>query len=152
MRKPDVEYIRYSTDGSAARQPEYVRQEQARKKQRRRVWVISVDPLAIGGILAGLVLLVLMITSCVTLHEEQLRLQQARETVQTLKAGNLELASAYESEIDLDQVRMKAEALGMIPAEEATHITIQVTPPVEEVVVEPTLWERVQAFFTGLLA
>lgn len=152
-RKPDVQYIRYQIDGTAARKLETVQQpEQKRQAKKVPEVVIGVDPLAICGIVVGIILLFLMITSVQTLRMEQAQLQQMQKTVQTMKAENISLSASFESELDLDQIRTKALALGMVPVEEVTHISIQVSPPVEEVVPEPTTLERVQTFFAELFA
>ena len=70
-------------------------------------------------------------------------------SIQTLESGDLEGTIRSVSGFDLEDIRTKAIALGMIPAEEATTVDVTVTIPVEEP--EPTWWEDIVWFFEGLL-
>lgn len=154
--RQDVQYIRFYTDGNAARQPEYVFRKPKTtlpKVRKKKACVIKLDPVAVCGIVMAVVLLVMMLSGLRTLRAEQLQLQQMCDYVYELELENRELSNTYESEIDLTQVEQRALALGMIPLEEARHITIQVSAPVEEVTVEePTVWESICGFFERLFA
>ena len=70
-----------------------------------------------------------------------------------LESENVVLEAQYESQIDLEAVEERALALGMIPIEEARHITIQIQSRQEQVPEEePTLWESICTYFEGLFA
>ena len=64
-RKPDIQYIRYYTDGSAARQPEVRPAPRKRtpqpQKKRRPKYILRVQPMAVFGVVISLVMLCLMI-------------------------------------------------------------------------------------------
>ena len=66
-----------------------------------------------------------------------------------LKRENAKLEHAYRTALDLDTVQEKAEAMGMIPAEEAEKMTVRVSVPEHEE--EPTAWENFLWFLSGLL-
>lgn len=159
--KPEVEYIRYYTDGSAARKPEFFRRKPKTalpEEQEAPVREITVDPLAVFGIVAAVVLLALMISGMMTLRTEQMKLQQMEEYVASLETENRQLTGAYEAELDLTQIRQQALILGMIPIEEARHITISVAEPEAETSVEEapeenvSLWARVETFLEDIFA
>lgn len=149
-------YIRYYTEGTAARKME-AEQPRAKtslpKPKKRTVYVFPVDPVAIGAIVLCVVMLVLMLNSVAALDAERVKLQQMTDYLYELESENTLLEAQYESQIDLEAVEQRALALGMIPVEEARHITIRVQPRQEQVPEkEPTLWESICTYFEGLFA
>ena len=159
--KPEVEYIRYYSDGSAARQPEFfVRKPKTTlpEEQEAPVREIAVDPLAVFGIVMAVVLLAMMVSGMMTLRSEQLKLQQMEAYVASLEAENRQLTGAYEAELDLNEIERQALILGMIPVEDAQHITISVAAPVEEPAVEEvpeekvSFWVRMETFLEDIFA
>ena len=62
---------------------------------------------------------------------------------------NLQLEEKYHSRYELDEVKEAALGLGMIPIEEAQHITISVP---QETAQKNTLWESINIFLDGLFA
>lgn len=133
-RKPDVQYIRFYTDGSAARALD-LRKPANRttlpKVRKNRVTVIRLDPLAMAGILVSAVMLVLMAVSCFRLIDLQQQTDRMDVYVDTLKEENARLEDTYRAGYDLKDVEEKALALGLIPEEEAQRITVSVTVPEE---------------------
>ena len=130
-RKPDVQYVRFVTDGSAARAPEYrVHKPKTRlpKVKKPTVLVLKLDPLAFTGVLLSLVMVVLMIVNCVQLKENQRQTDAMYGYVEQLRAENAELTKTYRNGYDLEDVREKALALGMIPRSEAKHISVEFEP------------------------
>jgi len=135
-RKPDVQYIRFVTDGSAARVPErasvFAKTRLPKiKKQKNKASVIHVDPLAFVGIFLSCVMLVLMVVNCVQLRSYQVMANQMDDYVDSLKEENARLTDEYDSNIDLKDIREKAIALGLVPVEEVRRITVSVEKPVE---------------------
>ena len=126
-KKPDVQYIRYQTEGSAARKLEFLRPRPktclpALKK--KKATVIRLNPLATLGTLMSLIMLILMIVSGVQITGLQEDTKAMHRYVNDLRAENNELKDIYESNIDLDEIERQAIALGMIPVEEAQRITV----------------------------
>lgn len=153
-RQPEIRYIRYYTDGSAARQQEPVQPQKHKtslpKVRKQKQQVLYVDPLAISGIVISVVMLVLMVVGFVQLYSLQKANAHMENYVNTLEQKNAELNYTYRSEIDLAQIEEFALALGMIPQEQAQTITIHV--PVQEQESEPTAWELFTTFLAGLFA
>ena len=153
-RKPDIQYVRYYTDGSAARQlepktPQRQRTPQ-RKTKKRQVYMIPVQPFAIAGLAVAATLLVFMIIGSVKLYNVQQQQQAMADYVTMLNEQNVQLRHTYEENIDLEMVERTALALGMIPAEDAMTITVSLPQP--EPAPKITMWDRIEAFFEGLFA
>lgn len=156
-QKPEIQYIQYHIDGSAARQlePKLLPQRKilprpkSRQQQKPR-FILRIDPLVMVGVLVAAVMLVLIFVGFSQLNAVQQQVEQMQGYVQTLSAENVRLSNVYEAGCDLEDVEVKALALGMIPAEQAQHITI--TLPVHEEVPEPTLWERLSQSWKELFA
>ena len=152
-RRPDVQYVRYYTDGSAARQlepktPRKKRQLPKVKQQPRQT--LYIQPMAIAGVLLSVVMLVMMITGSVELYHAQQEKQAMEEYVLQLNKENLIKRAEYEESLDLETIEKSALALGMIPESEAKTITISI--PVPEIVEEPGFWEKTVLFLEGLFA
>ena len=153
-RKPDIRYIQFYTDGSAAREMQMPapRKKKTRapavRKQKMRVF--RVDPLAWGGIVVSVVMLVLLIIGCVQLNNVENENARMQGYIADLATDRAELQHTYQSSYELAAVEEAALAMGMIPAEEATTITIQLPPDVQED--STSAWEDVYAFLAGLFA
>ena len=153
-RKPDIQYVRYYTDGSAARQLEVYSPRKnktaAPRPRKQKGYVIYVDPLAVGGILLAAVMLVMMLVSSIRLVVARQELSNAQAYVTTLTQSNEQLRKTYDASYDLEEVEKSALALGMIPISQATTIYVDVEE--EEIVEEPTFWERVSMKLAELFA
>ena len=67
-----------------------------------------------------------------------------------LSAENKALENQYVTGYDLEEIEQTARALGMVSAEEVPAFSVTVEEPqVEE---EPTFWEGIGTFLTGLFA
>lgn len=155
--QPDIQYVPFCyVDGSAARKVEHKPVKKATvtpapKRRRAKRKVIAVDPVAIGGIVIAVVMLVMMLAGVAryTVIQEQNRLMQDHLTA--LQLENTKLQQDYESNIDLDYIQDMADALGMVPAQNAQQVQISVQLPQEEVT-EMTLWQSIATFLAGLFA
>ena len=141
--------------GSEARQLEQeAKRKQAKSKlpleRLRSVREINLDPVAIGGILVSLVLLAVMIVGALQLKTDWANYRVMDSYVSRLSSQNAKLTEEYRSQYDLDDIRSKAEALGMVPREELQTRSVYVTVPQPEP--EPTWWENLQWFLEGLFA
>ena len=153
-RQPEVRYINAYISGSVAYQPERkpqkkqtVRLPKARKAKRK---VVVVDVAALGGIVAAVVLAIAMIVNVVQLNQAQAEANQLRAYVESLQAENAQLQDTYASNYDMEEIRDIALTIGMVPAEQVTHLQMQMVHP--QVVKEPTAWESFWAFMVGLFA
>lgn len=154
--KPDVQYIRYYTEGSAAKQLQKKYHKQTRRslpkapRKENPVRTFYVDPLALSGIAVSLVMLVLMLVGSYELFSIRHQADQMGTYVSSLYAENVELKSDYESGYDLEQIQGIANALGLVPMEENT-ITVSL-PAQDTLQTETSVWERLSLFFKGLFA
>ena len=153
-RKPDIQYVRFYTDGSAARQLEVQspckHKVAAPRHRKRKGYVFYVDPLAVGGIILSTVMLIAMLVSSIQLVVARQQLSDTKAYVTTLTQSNEHLLRTYDESYDLEEVEKSALALGMIPASQARTIYVDVEedPVVEEV----TFWERMTAKIEELFA
>ena len=111
---------------------------------------IYVDPVALVGILVAVVLLAVMVVGALQLQEDWAEYQRMSDYVSQLKHENAQLTHQYRSSYDLEDVRIKALALGMIPKSEAQTITVSVTLPEPEP--EYTWVDHLVWFWEGLWA
>ncbi len=152
--KTDVQYVRFYTDGSAARkiEPEPPKKRAFRpiRKARTRL-VVHVDLLAGVTIAVAAVMLVLMLVGFGNMRRAQAEQARMEQYVEELKTKNSQLRQTYEAGFDLEEIARQAEELGMIPAEDAEHIPIRVEMPVKPEA-EQTLWQRICAVLGDLFA
>ena len=150
----EVLYINTYVSGTCAPQPEKKSQNrtsaQLPQVKKQQKWLISIDMAALGGIVAALVLSVLLIVGLVQMNQAQQEARMYEEYVMSLQQENTQLQDTYTSGYDLEEVQSIAQAMGMVPAEQVTHIQMQVNEP--EVVQELTAWESFWAFLVGMFA
>ncbi len=153
-RQPEVRYINHYVSGTAAYQPERKtrRKPTARlpKVQKQQKLYITVDPVALCGIFVAVVLLITLLVGAVQLNQAQQEAQQLQDYVHSLQEENAQLQNTYSSGYDPEEIRDIAMAMGMVPAEQVTHIQVQVAPP--QIQREPTAWESFWAFVAGMFA
>lgn len=152
-RRPDVEYIRYYTDGSAARQlePKVPRKKrQLPKVKPQPKHTLYIQPMAIAGIFLSVVMLVMMIAGALELHNAQLQEEAMEDYVLKLSSENAAARMEYEESLDLEAIEKAALAIGMIPEAEAKLVTISI--PMPEVEEDPGFWEKIIIFLEGLFA
>ena len=152
--QPEVRYINAYVSGTAAYQPEKkpqkkqsVRLPKARKQQKL---VIPVDMVAVGGILAAVVLSVLLLVGLTQMNQAQQEAKAMKDYTIALQTENQKLQDTYSSGYNLEEIREIALKMGMVPVEDVPHMQIQLTAPQQ--VQQPTAWESFWAFMVGLFA
>ena len=131
-RSNDIQYVRFYTDGSAARQLEWNPRRQPKKKlqqsrpRRKKKIVLYVDFFAVAGMLVAGVLLLMMLTGMAGLTKMNEEVTRLEGYLAELESENLQLHQTYREGYDLDQIREAALEMGMIPAARATIVNIQV--------------------------
>ena len=155
-RQPDIQYVRFYTDGSAARKIELQPEKKKNKvtlPQRPRVrkekkMVIHVDPISMFAVLVAGVMLIAMVVGMMQLGSINADADTMENYVAELQSENTQLRAEYESGYDLQDVEQKALEMGLVPIDQVEHVTIELPEtPVEE---EPSFWENVGAFFCEL--
>lgn len=152
-RGPEVQYIRYYTDGSAARQLEPKTPKKHRplpKAKKPYKYTLYIQPMAIAGILISAVLLVMMAVGYTQLRDAQRQEQAMDNYVQQLKSQNAIDRAKYEETLDIEEIEKAALALGMIPQEQAQQIVISVDMPQTEEKIG--FWAHTITFLEGLFA
>ena len=153
-RKPDIQYVRYYTDGSAARQLQVHSPQKSKttypRPRKRKGYVFFVDPMAVAGILLAAVMLVSMVVGSVQLVVARQELSEVQAYVTTLSQVNEQLRKSYDESYDLEEVEKSALAIGMIPVSEAQTITIEVEHA--QIVEEESFWDRISMKLEELFA
>ena len=154
-RKSDIQYIRFYTDGSAARkiEPAPVKKKRPRpapRPQKKERPVLHIYPIPAIGILLAAVMLVMIVAGTVRMLDARAELNAMNHYVAQMQQENIDLNDEYKAGYDLDAIREMALALGMIPKDQGQQETITLTIPQE--VEEPSFWAQVLEFFQGLFA
>lgn len=153
--RPEIQYIQFYIDGTAAKQLDPVTPEKTQpkpaKKTRSHLKRIYIDPVAIIGIMVSAMLLITMTVGVFRLKQANEQQRAMRLCVAQLRLENRDLQEDYTNTINLDKVHQQAMALGMVPASEAKVNAIVLSAPhVEEAPV--TLWQQVSTFLASLFA
>ena len=155
-QKPKIQYVgQFYIHGSEARQLELQEKKKHAKsklplERLRKVEVIYLDPVAIFGIVTALVLLAVMTVGVLQIRDDWKDYQTMSNYVSRLNSENAELKADYRSQYDLEDIRVKAEGLGMVPKSQLEVRTVYVTIPQPEP--EMTWLEEIQWFLSGLFA
>ena len=149
----EIKYIDFSTEGNAARKfaPVPRKKAQLPNAKRKTRYVLTIDPLAMIGIVLAVCMIVFMGIGMYRLEQAQEQNLQMAQYVESLSEKNATLREEFNSVCDLEQVRELALALGMIPKMEAPQTGITMYVP-EETVETPSLWEQIGIFLAGLFA
>ena len=156
VQKADIQYVtQFYSYGSEAKVLEL---KPAQKKQKKALPIakpeqkiqIAVDPVALAGILIAVAMVIVMAISVHGYLDTCDEYRAMTKRVITLQNINVEKQQAYQKMYNLDDIREKALALGMIPVEEAQVITI--SPVIPQPEPEPTWWENISWFMNGLFA
>ncbi len=153
MTQMKVQYIRYTTDGSAARQPLPAfapwQAKAALKIFSQRKIRVYVDPVAILGIAVAVCMLVMMAVGMFRLQAVRQEAAQMQDYVTQLSAENKALENEYENGYDLESVEQTARALGMVASEDVRQISVTVTESQPE---QMNLFQKIGNFLAGLFA
>ena len=96
------------------------------------------------------VMLAVMIVGVMQIRDDWTQYRVMSDYVSRLNSKNAELTADYRSQYDLEDIRVKAQALGMVPKSELEVRTVYVTIPQPEP--EMTWLDELQWFLSGLLA
>ena len=155
-QKPKIQYVgQFYIHGSEARQLELQEKKKQAKsnlplERLRKIEVVYLDPVAIFGIVTALVMLTVMILGVLQIRDDWEEYRVMSNYVSRLNSENAQLQADYRSQYDLEDIRVKAQALGMVPKSELEVRTVYVTIPQPEP--EMTWLEEIQWFLSGLFA
>ena len=133
-------YVRFYTFGSTAVKVENPQRTaklpQYQKSAKRKP--IPFDPVAFAGSIVAVFLAVLMIVGLFQVTAANAQVRELETQLIGLQQQEQMLLDRYYGSIDLEEVRVAAESMGMIPAEEAARVQIQV--PAQTVQVQTLSW------------
>ena len=134
-RKYNDRYVRFYTYGSTAVKVEDPRRAASlpkeQKAQKRKP--IPFDPFAFAGNVVAIFMAILMIVGFIQVAATNAKVQELETQLMVLEQQEQMLLEKYYGSFDLDEVRVAAESMGMIPVEEATHVQVRVDAPHVEV-------------------
>jgi hypothetical protein len=116
----------------------------------QKIEKIYVDPVALAGILVSVVMLVTMVLGAVQIKRDWDQYEQVSAYVSELKKENARKNHAYHLSYDLEDIKSKALAMGLVPKSELQTMAVTVTVPEKEP--ELTRTEEIRRFLEGLFA
>lgn len=153
-QKTEIQYVgQFYVYGSEA-----PKQEPKPKKPRvklpelhlERLKKVYIDPIALGGVVVALVMLCLLITGAFHLRDTRMAYDSMKAKLVELKRENAQLSHTYHTSYNLEDIRNKAERIGMVEAENAECFTVFFSLPKEEE--EPTAWDDFLWLLSGLFS
>jgi len=155
-QKPKIQYVgQFYVHGSEARALQL--QEEKRQAKTKlplariqKIEKIYVDPVALAGIFVAVVMLVTMVLGAVQIKRDWDQYERVSAYVSELKRDNARMNHAYRLSYDLEDIKTKALAMGMVPKSELKTMAVEITVPEPEV--EPTRLEEIRFFLEGLFA
>ncbi len=155
-QKPKIQYIgQFYVHGSEAHALE-LEQEKKQPKTKlplarlQQIEKIYVDPVALVGIAVAVVMLVTMVVGALQLKEDWAEYERMSSYLSQLKLDNAQKTMEYRSSYDLEDIRTKAAAMGLVPMEEVETMTVVVTVP--EKTPEVRKIDEIKWFLEGLFA
>ena len=153
-QRMQAQYVQFYIQGSSAMQlnpvdpkkAEPIQEIRPRTHKRIRIFV---DPVALFSMVVALCMIITIFVGMGHLEKDKLEVQQMEQYVLYLQHQNRAVKAEYSASYNLEDIEKTALALGMVPAEEVDHFYIHVAEPVVE---EPTVWENIGTFLTGLFA
>ena len=155
-RKPEIQYIgQFYVHGSEAKkvevqQPPRKNKSQLPGQQVRPTKNVYLDPVAICGMAVAVIMAVVLVFGAAQIGDAWDEYEVMAGYASDLRYENIRLSRQYHGKYDLEEIRVAALNLGMIPVEEAQTMALTVTMP--EVEPEPAWWEDIIWFLKGLFA
>lgn len=156
VQKPKVQYVgQFYVHGSEARKLELEQQKQKARANRpmarlQQIEVIYLDPVAVAAIAVALFMLAVMLIGAVQLRSDWAEYHRVGEYLSELNGRNATLSRELRAGYDLEDIQIKAAALGLVSKSEAQRMTVSVTVPEPEP--EVSQIQRVREFLEGLFA
>ena len=155
-QKPKIQYVgQFYVHGSEARALQLQEEKrQAKTKlplaQIQKIEKIYIDPVALAGIAVAVVMLVTMVLGAIQIKRDWDQYERVSSYVSELKKENARKNHAYRLSYDLEDIKSKALAMGLVPKNELQTMAVTVTVPEHEV--ELTRMEEAKLFLEGLFA
>ena len=153
-QKAEIQYVgQFYVFGSEAPQPK-PKPQKAKAKRRgmhlERLQKIYIDPVAVCGMIAAVVMLSLLIVGAYHLRDTRAAYDEMKSHLTEVKRKNATLEHTYRTSYDLEQIRQQAEKIGMVDGENGERFTVFFSLPKEEK--EPTAWDDFIWLLSGLFS
>ena len=127
-RRNNDRYVRYYTVGSAAAklEPEARKASLPKYDKPAKRKPIPFDPVAFAGSVVAVLLAVLMVVGLIQVAGTAAQVRELETQLMALEREEEILLERYHSGYDLDEVRVAAHSMGMIPVEEAARVRVDV--------------------------
>ena len=151
----DVQYIRFYTDGNAAKKiapvlPEKKPQRMPRVYKVKRK-VVRIDPVAVLSIGVCIALFISLAVGVGKFRAAKAENARMAQYVQQLTQENEALSQTYAAGYDLQEIEKTAQALGMVSASQANYQSATVMTAAADQQAPATFWESFLAFFANSL-
>lgn len=139
-RRNNERYVRYYTFGSTAAKLDKAERKAAlpEYKTNKKREPIAVDPVSLLGNAVAIVLALLMLVGMLQVAGTTAQVRELQTQVTALEMEQQMLREQYASGYDLEEVRVAAESMGMVPADEAVRVSVKV--PAEPMEVQSLSW------------
>ena len=133
-QKPKIQYIgQFYVHGSEARKLQLEQERKAKTslpmERLQKIEKIYVDPVALIAISVAVIMLVVMVVGALQIRDDWMEYRELSAYMSRLKVQNAEKAREYRAMYDLEDIRTKATALGLVPISEISHTTVTVVMP-----------------------
>lgn len=156
VQKPKIQYVgQFYIHGSEAlamdpAQPSKKPKTRLPLARLEKIEKVYVDPVALIAMAVAVFMLITMVLGVLQLRDDWAEYEQVSAYLHRLKDTNHKDTVKFRSSYDLDDIRVKALAMGMVPKADAEDMTVKVTPPEKDP--EPTWIDDLKWFLGGLFA
>lgn len=153
-QKPQIQYVgQFYIYGSEARELEEKAKQNKPKTRLPKIPKLPqlyIDPVAVGGLLVALVMLIVLAVGVVQTRSSWNEYTAMSARLNDLRKTNADLSHAYHTSYNAEEIREIAEGYGLIDAADAEYMYVYVTVPKHEP--EPTVLDNVKWFVKGLFS
>ena len=152
-QKAEIQYVSqfcaYGSDDTKKKKKKQPKDFDQRKKP-VKIHTITLDLVALCGILSALVLCAALIFGGLSLNSMWKEHVALKEYLVQLKADNSELRHKFSTSYKLEDIRTMADSIGLVPEEEIEVRYVRVTPAETEP--KPGPFDDLKWFLKGLFA
>lgn len=156
--KGEIQYVRFYTAGSAAQKLETRVEKKAVQTTKTprpaanpvRKTPFVIEPFALVGTAVAVVMAVCVAFGFFRVNRVNSQKAAMENYIKTVTEEIQSLQMDYEQGYDPDEVRLTAEAMGLVPMDQVQHIKVSIVEPMAQP--EPTFWEALWGDIQELFA
>lgn len=150
-QKAEIQYVSqffdYGSENKPQKQP---KKKPTQPKKEARLRKVSLDPVALLGIVSAVVLCAALIFGGLHLNAMWREHVALKDYLSQLKVENAELQHNFSVSFNLDEIKTMADSIGLVPESEVETRYVRITPPEPEP--EPGFFDDLKWFLKGLFA